>query len=177
MLKKKRADLNPKPAALPPPPAAALVDPQIKEWMGAMTASVNAALALVGKQAEAKPAAAAAPPPPPPPPAPSEKRAGLVDALRKAKAALPPPAPAPAAPLPLLPEPYAGPVTATIERDKKDRLSTVAVEGACKTTCKVTRDEHGRMQELKITVDGKERCATIARNRQHSIETITLTGA
>lgn len=166
---KSRDDLSPKPRPAPAPAAPApAIDPQLVAMLSSMESmaqNMNAAVALMAKQAEPKPL----PAPPAPAPAPSVKRAGLLDALTRAKQAAPPPAP----PLPP-PELFQGAVHATIERDKKDRLDTVEIDAGRRVCAKAKRDEHGRMQEITMTCDGQTRRASITRNRQDKIEKITL---
>lgn len=173
--------------AVPPAPAAPVVDHEARNLLRANADQLRALTELVLKQA-ANPAPAVAPVAPPappiapepapqqaapaPPPAPSSR---LLDFLPSrpvldVAAASPAPAPQPA-PVAAPPQPTA-PIIATISRDKKDRLAGVAMTGGANLQASVVRGKADRITEVVVVRDGRKQRFSIRRDKRDRIETI-----
>lgn len=182
------------PAAPQPATAPALAAPVIDEEARALLrATLDSVRALsdltvqnqrLMQQAQARIEAppvvppAAAPEPEPTAPAEPPARPGVARyiamPLRAQGVPVPAPAPTPA-PAPA-PEPAApaGPITAVIVRDRKDRLASVAISGAVTLGADVLRDMQDRISELTITKNGRQQRAIVKRDSKKRIESITL---
>lgn len=112
----------------------------------------------------------------------------LADAARPAPAPATPPAPPKrasifskpptrkepvATPAPVVIKP-AGPIVATVQRDKSERLVSVTMSGAVSIKAEVARDGKDRISEMMIERDGLRQSVTFKRNADGHIEAATL---
>lgn len=153
---------KPAPAPAPQPiPAAPRNDAQMvamQEAIAQMAASMAQLPQMLADAARSVPAPAAPPAPP--------KRASIF--TKPAAPAAPIPAPAPAVVKP------AGPIMATIQRDKSERLASVTMSGAVSIKAEVARDGKDRINEMMVERDGVRQRVTFKRNADGHIETATL---
>lgn len=177
----------PAPAPQPtvPAPAAPLIDEEARKLIRATNDQLRALSQMMAEnqrmmqQAQARiegppPAAFPAPAPTPEPVAPApapvaaSRYIGMPMRPPGEAAPVPAPAPAPAAPAPT------GPITATIVRDKKDRLASVSITGATTIGADIARDMQDRISEITIHKGGKKHRAVVKRDSKKRIESITL---